>query len=201
MNKVGKTVGYNRMNGKDRKKQILRVAAGETGRASRIMLEVNALTGGRPGFISDPLLDTSTRRIVYAHCVASNRPFGPQGPANPFKILAHSEDRKGASVRSILPAGYMTRTLEIGLKRKEILFHQAKAVGNDLNDRVCRTKLVAEPIGDFEKLITFWDLWNGHRVMVYGDLKGRPGIHTASHYPDPDFPVRAKTHLQERTIK
>ena len=105
--------------------------------------------------------------------MASNRPFGPQGLANPFEILTHSEDRKGASVRSILPPGYLTSTLEIVPKRKQILFHQAKAKGNDPDDRACRTKLVAEPIGDFEKLFTFWDQWNWHRVTVYGDLKDR----------------------------
>ncbi len=46
----------------------------------------------RPGFISDPVLDTSTNRIIYAHCVAPNKVFGPQGPTNPFHIRSHAED-------------------------------------------------------------------------------------------------------------
>ena len=33
-----------------------------------------------------------------------------EGRANPFEILTHSEDRQGASVRSMLPVGYMTTT-------------------------------------------------------------------------------------------
>ncbi len=135
------------------------------------MVAGNVLTQGRPGYISDPVMDTSTRRIIYAHCVASNRVFGPGGPANPFQILTHSEDRQGASVRSILPAGYMTTTIEVSNDRKEILFHRAKAAGNDPDDRACRTKLVAEPVGDFEKLFTMWDKWGWHRVTFYGDLK------------------------------
>jgi len=132
---------------------------------------ITALTQGRPGYISDPVIDTAKRRIIYAHCVASNRVFGPQGPANPFHILTHSEDRQGASVRSILPPGYMTTTLEIRADRKEMLFHQAKAVGNDPDDRACRTKLCGEPVGDIEKLFTQWDQWGWHRVTFYGDLK------------------------------
>jgi hypothetical protein len=135
------------------------------------MVAGNVLTQGRPGYISDPVMDTSARRIIYAHCVASNRVFGPGGPANPFQILTHSEDRQGASVRSILPAGFMTTTIEVSNDRKEILFHRAKAVGNDPDDRACRTKLVAEPVGDFEKLFTMWDSWGWHRVTFYGDLK------------------------------
>jgi len=135
------------------------------------MVLFSALTGGRTGFISDPVIDVSKRQIIYAHCVASNRAFGPKGAANPFEILTHSEDRQGASVRSTLPAGYMTTTIEVKPDRKEILFHMAKAVGNDRNDRACRTKLCGEPVGDLEKLFTMWDQWGWHRVTAYGDLK------------------------------
>ena len=103
--------------------------------------------------------------------MASNRVFGPQGQANPFEILTHSEDRQGASVRSLMPAGYLTTTVECDQGRKEILFHQGKAVGNDPDDRACRTKLCAEPIGDLERLFTMWDQWGWHRVTFYGDLK------------------------------
>lgn len=135
------------------------------------MVAVGAMTEGRPGYISDPVLDTSMRRIIYAHCVASNRAFGPKGAVNPFQILTHSEDRQGASLRSILPTGFMTTSVEVSNEGKEILFHRAKAVANDPDDRACRTKLVAEPVGDFEKLFTMWDRWGWHRVTFYGDLK------------------------------
>jgi len=140
-------------------------------RSTATMVAGTLLSKGRPGYISDPVIDTSKRQIIYAHCVASNRAFGPGGPANPFEILTHSEDRQGASVRSILPAGYMTTTLELESSRKEILLHQARAVGNDPDDRACRTKLCAEPVGDLEKLFTMWDQWGWHRVTFYGDLK------------------------------
>ncbi len=140
-------------------------------RSTATMLIGMLLSRGRPGYISDPVLDTAKRQIIYAHCVAANRVFGPQGPANPFEILTHSEDRQGASARSLLPAGYLTTTLEFDAGRKQILFHQARAVGNDPDDRACRTKLSAEPLGDFEKLFREWDQWGWHRVTFYGDLK------------------------------
>jgi hypothetical protein len=140
-------------------------------RSAATMVTMNALTGGRPGYISDPVIDTADRRIIYAHCVASKKVFGPDGPANPFDILTHSEDRQGAAVRSIMPAGYMVTTLEVAPERQLILLHQGKTVGNSPDDRACRTKLVAEPIGDIEKLFGEWDQWGWHRVTVYGDLK------------------------------
>jgi hypothetical protein len=140
-------------------------------RSAATMVAMTTLTQGRPGYISDPVIDTAKRQIIYAHCVASNRAFGPQGRANPYQILTHSEDRQGASVRSILPTGYLTTTVEFEQSRKEVLLHQAKAVANDPDDRACRTKLAGEPVGDIEKLFTAWDQWGWHRVTYYGDLK------------------------------
>jgi hypothetical protein len=140
-------------------------------RSTASMILLTTLTQGRPGYISDPVIDTSRRQIIYAHCVASNKAFGPQGEANPFTIMTHSEDRQGASVRSILPLGYMTTTVQIDQDRREILFHQGKSIANDPDDRACRTKLAVEPVGDIEKLFTQWDQWGWHRVTCYGDLK------------------------------
>jgi hypothetical protein len=135
------------------------------------MVALKNLTGGRTGFISDPVMDIAQRQIIYAHCVASNRALGPAGEANPIEILTHSEDRQGASVRSLLPVGYMTTTIELAAFAKELLFHRGKAVANIIEDRACRTKLAVEPDGDFEKLFTQWDRFGWHRVTVYGDLK------------------------------
>ncbi|MEA3224494.1 MAG: hypothetical protein U9Q07_00980 [Planctomycetota bacterium] len=142
-------------------------------RSTATMLMIGALTDGRPSFISDPVIDTAKRQIIYAHCVAPNRMFGPDGPKNPFAIMTHSEDRQGASVRSILPLGYMTTTLEIRNPQKEILMHLGKAVDNDPDDRACRTKLGVDPVGDIEKLFSMWDHWGWHRVTCYGDIKER----------------------------
>jgi hypothetical protein len=144
-------------------------------RSTASMVAITALTGGRPGYISDPVIDTAKGQIIYAHCVASNRPFGPEGKTNDFEILTHSEDRQGASVRSLMPTGHMTTTLELGPEHQEILLHQAKVVDNDRDDRACRTKICAEPVGDLEKLFTQWDCYGWHRVTAYGDLK--EGVH------------------------
>lgn len=140
-------------------------------RSTAAMVAITTLTQGRPGYISDPVMDTAKREIIYAHCVAPTKVFGPSGPSNPYEILTHSEDRQGASLRSLLPVNYLTTSVQFEPRRKEILFHQAVAVGNDSNDRACRTKLRAQPTGDFEKLFGMWDVWGWHRVTFYGDLR------------------------------
>lgn len=133
------------------------------------MATMGALVG-RPGFISDPVMDTSKNQIIYAHCVAMTRPFGPEGKTNPFRIRDHSEDRKGAAIQSLLPPGYMTTTLEINPVAKQVLVHRAKSAGNNPSDMACRTKLEGIVKGDIEKLTEAWRMgW--HRVTFYGDLK------------------------------
>jgi hypothetical protein len=132
------------------------------------MLLMTYLTG-RPGYISDPVIDTSKNQIVYAHCVSTNKVYGPNGRANPYHIRDHSEDRKGASVRSLMPLGEMTTTLKFVPQEKAVVMHQGKTVDNIDEDRACRTKLAAE-VKNARKLAAEWTRgW--HRVTVYGDFR------------------------------
>jgi hypothetical protein len=139
-------------------------------RSTITMLAMRHLTG-RPGYISDPVIDTSKNQIIYAHCVAPNKVFGPEGPSNPYHIRNHSEDRQGAAVRSLMPLGYMTTTIETNVARKEMIMHQGKSVENIDDDMACRTKLAVEVKGDMDKLLSHWDRWGWHRVTFYGNLK------------------------------
>jgi len=132
---------------------------------------------GRPGYISDPVIDTSFNRIIYAHCVAPTKVFGPSGNTNPYDIRSHSEDRKGAAVRSLMPLGEIVTTLKFNPVRKEVIIHQAKTVENIDEDKACRTKLAAE-VRDVDKLLGEWDRWGWHRVTFYGDHK--QAVETAS---------------------
>jgi len=134
---------------------------------------------GRPGFISDPVIDTAKNQIIYAHCVASTKVYGPEGPSNPYHIRDHSEDRKGASIRSLMPLGEMTTTIQFDHNKKQVIFHQGISVENVDEDKACRTKLAVEVKGDIYKLLDYWDLWGWHRVTFYGDLK-RPVHNIAS---------------------
>lgn len=138
--------------------------------STTMMLLAGYLTG-RPGYISDPVIDTSQNKIIYAHCVAPTKVFGPDGPANPYRIRNHSEDRKGAAIQSILPAGEIVTSFELNTESGEMVLHQAITTGNVEEDKACRTKLAAEPVGNINRLLLEWDRFGWHRVTVYGDLK------------------------------
>jgi len=82
-------------------------------------------------------------------------------------------------VRSLMPLGEMTTTLEFNPDSRKVIIHQGKTVANIDEDKACRTKLAAEPKGDINKLLKFWDQWGWHRVTFYGDLK-RPVEHVSA---------------------
>ncbi|UCF43251.1 MAG: hypothetical protein JSV99_11880 [Planctomycetota bacterium] len=155
------------------------VGACEADTISTITMLIMTYLVSRPGYISDPVIDTSKNQVIYAHCVAPNKVFGPEGAANPYHIRNHSEDRKGAAVRSLLPLGEMTTTVQFDLRKKQVLFHQGKTVANIDEDKACRTKLAAEVKGDIDKLFNHWDKWGWHRVTYYGDLE-QPVRHIAA---------------------
>ena len=143
----------------------------EADQRSAITKLLMSYLAGRPGFISDPVIDTAKNQIIYAHCVAPTKVFGPEGTSNPFHIRSHSEDRKGACNRSLLPLGEMTTTIQFDHRKKQVILHQGKSVANIDEDKACRTKLAVEVEGDIFKLLNYWDEWGWHRVTFFGDLK------------------------------
>ncbi len=135
------------------------------------MLAFTALTKGRMGFVSDPVIDMPNRVISYAHCVSTRRFFGPNGPKAPYEILTHSEDRKGASVRAYAPIGQPVTTVKMMPLVRKIALHTGITVANDLDDRACRTKIVARVTGDYSKIEAAWQTFGWHRVTFLGDFK------------------------------
>ena len=135
------------------------------------MLMARVLTG-RAGFVSDPTIDTSKNQIVYAHCVATTKPFGPRSDPNEYRIRTlHNRDPLGACAESMLPANYMTTTFRTNVSRKQMVIHQAKALGPLDSEKGCRTKLIGEVCGDSYKMLDNWMDFGWHRVTVYGDVK------------------------------
>ena len=98
--------------------------------------------------------------------------FGPEGPANGYRIRTlHNRDPRGACSESLMPGNYMTTSFRVNVERKQLVLHQAKALGTLDSEHGCRTKLVAEICGDIEKLFYHWDRFGWHRITVYGDVK------------------------------
>ena len=103
--------------------------------------------------------------------MSTRRFFGPTGPEAQFEILTHSEDRKGASVRSFAPVGEPVTTVLLNPWLREITLHTGVVTMNDLDDRACRTKIVARVTGDYSKMELTWISHGWHRVTFMGDFR------------------------------
>jgi len=126
---------------------------------------------GRPAYVSDPVIDTASNQIVYAHCVATNRVFGADGPSNPFIIRSHAEDGKGASVQSLMPLGETVTSIKINPRERAFAVHNARTIANVCDDKGCRTKLAAELDARHVMENYHFDLFSWHRVTCYGDYR------------------------------
>jgi len=126
---------------------------------------------GRPGYVSDPVIDTATDQIIYTHCVATNKVYGPDGLSNPYIIRSHAEDQKGASIQSIMPLGEKVTTIKVSSINKAFSIHTGKTVANVNDEKACRTKLAAEV--DAEKILNnyHFEIFSWHRVTFYGDYR------------------------------
>ena len=122
---------------------------------------------GRYGFVSDPVIDTSSNQIIYAHCVSCRKLFGEQDKRLcKYYIRSHAEDKKGAAVQVIFPANEQLTTVNINNVDKTACIHSAVSVGNYGGDAGCRSKLAA--LCKSEEILNNW-MPQWHRVTIFGN--------------------------------
>jgi len=121
---------------------------------------------GKPGFVSDPVIDLSNSTIIHAHCVAATQMLGPGTAASPYHIRSHMEDARGASLMVKMPVGRKVSMARL-LGADKMLFSTGDAVDSPFVDRGCRTKLTVK----VENIDKFTENWSSglHRVIFYGD--------------------------------
>ena len=129
---------------------------------------------GRPGFISDPVINQSDGTITYAHCVAPTKVYGPLGPNAPYIIRSHAEDQKGAALQVLYPVGEHITTFKVNVLEKAFAIHSGIIVANSDEPKACRTKVVAK--ADTDTILERWNMeanFHWHRVSVVGDYRER----------------------------
>jgi L-fucose isomerase-like protein len=150
---------------------------------------------GRPGFMSDPVIDESTNRIIFAHCTASTRFLGYKQKPFPFWFRSHTESWRDVGIETEMKQkGEVTVLRLLGtIKSKSfcwpvvnvynkfegynLLAYKAKTaeINKDIKDKEkrklewgCRTKVTLEL--PEEELRKFKENFYGHhRIILYGD--------------------------------
>jgi L-fucose isomerase-like protein len=126
---------------------------------------------GRPGFISDPTVDSSKGSIILAHCMGTPKMAGPGAPAAPYKIRTVMERREGVVPQVEMRVGQKV-TQALLADMDTLRYFTGEIIESPVGleaDRGCRTKIDVRVDGDIAKL---WQNWTAglHRQTVYGDV-------------------------------
>jgi hypothetical protein len=143
------------------------------------MMMFNFATG-RPGFITDPVMDMATNSVIHAHCVSATKMDGPQSERLPFIIRSHLEDERGAALKVIVDRDINREVTWVKLAHNDTILVATGIIREDFDSGIqgCRTKIVAEVTSSTARELL--RKWGGnvlgrdvmtllHRVLFYGN--------------------------------
>ena len=142
------------------------VGACEADMRSTLTMLIFGYAFGIPGFISDPVFDTSTDTVIHAHCVSATKMDGPKGPRCPYIIRSHMEDNKGAALQVKHRIGELITAAKLA-DLETMLISTGTITGNPDTDRGCRTKITTR-VTDAREILDNYSA-GLHRVIFYGD--------------------------------
>jgi hypothetical protein len=155
------------------------VGACEADMDSTLVMMMFLFAMNRPGFITDPVIDTATNSVLHAHCVSATKMAGPQSKRLPFIIRSHLEDQKGASLKVIVDRDINSDVTWVKLAHNDTLLVTTGILRKDYDSGIqgCRTKMVAEVTScTARELLGNWGanilgkdpMTLLHRVLFYG---------------------------------
>jgi hypothetical protein len=130
---------------------------------------------GVPGFITDPVVDTSKNALIHFHCTSATKMDGPDGERLPFTIRTQSDSERGVSLDVEYRIGQpVTCAKFINLDTMLISTGTVFDVTHD--ELGCRTQFWTE-VADARTMFSDWgaDVLKGgvmallHRAVFYGD--------------------------------
>jgi len=130
---------------------------------------------GVPGFISDPLFDTSRNAVIHAHCTSTTKLDGPTGQRAPFLIRTQCDSNQGVSLEVQMRVGQEITCAKLA-NLDTMLISVGKIIElTDFHDRGCRTQITTQ-VANAGKMVANWgsgvlgdDMMTLlHRLVFYG---------------------------------
>jgi hypothetical protein len=152
------------------------VGACEGDMDSTLTMLLFAYAVGVPGFISDPLFDTSRSALIHAHCTATTKLDGPTGTRAPFLIRTQCDSNQGVSLEVQMRVGQEITCAKL-VHLDTMLISTGKIVElTDFHDRGCRTQITTA-VANTKSMVHNWgggvlgdDMMTLlHRVVFYGN--------------------------------
>ena len=128
-----------------------------------------------PGFISDPVVDTSKNALVHFHCTSATKMDGAGGPRLPFVIRNQTDTGGGVALEVEHRVGQPVTCAKL-VNLDTMLFVPGKIIETSTSPNACRTQF-AQTAPDAQRLFLNWgaDVIKGdtmtllHRAVFYGD--------------------------------
>jgi len=152
------------------------VGACEGDMDSTLTMLIFAYAFGVPGFISDPLFDTSKNAVIHAHCTSTTKLDGPSGERAPFIIRTQCDTNRGVSLEVQMRVGQQITCAKL-VNLDTVLISTGKIIERtDFYDRGCRTQITTQ-VANAREMAHNWgsgilgdDMMTLlHRVVFYGD--------------------------------
>jgi hypothetical protein len=151
------------------------VGACEGDTDSTLTMLIFAYAFGIPGFISDPVIDTSTNALIHFHCTSATKMDGPNGKRLPFTIRTQSDSERGVSLEVENRIGQVVTCAKL-IDLDKMLISTGKIFKITHDELGCRTQFWTE-VADARKMFHNWGggvLKGGvmtllHRDIFYGD--------------------------------
>ncbi len=134
-------------------------------KSSMTHLIFQSLTG-KPGFVSDPVIDLSQNAVIHAHCVSPIKMDGPHGEQSPYIIRNHLEDAQGVSLYVRMRIGQPISMARL-IGQDIMLFSTGEIIDTPYVERGCRTKITTR-VKNAQKILENYSC-GLHRVIFYGD--------------------------------
>jgi hypothetical protein len=153
-------LGFSRLNSSGH------VGACEGDVESTITMLIFQYMAGKPGFITDPVIDTGKGTVIHAHCVAPVAMDGVGGREEPYVLRSHMEDDKGAVVQVTMRVGQKITMAKL-VGSDMMLLSTGEITDTPVSERGCRTQITTR-VKDPQRLLEQYR--HGlHRVIFYGD--------------------------------
>jgi hypothetical protein len=151
------------------------VGACEGDMDSTLTMLIFSYAFGVPGFISDPVLDTSQNALIHFHCTSATRMDGPGSQRLPFIIRNQSDTEKGVSLDVQNRIGQVVTCAKL-VNLDTMLVSTGRTFKVTHDELGCRTQFWTE-VADARKMFHNWGagvIKGGvmtllHRVVFYGD--------------------------------
>jgi hypothetical protein len=130
---------------------------------------------GLPGFITDPVFDTSNSALIHFHCTCATKMDGPTGKRLPFTIRTQSDSERGVSLDVEQRIGQPVTCAKF-INNDTMLISTGKIFKITHDELGCRTQFWTE-VEDARSMFLNWGggvLQGGtmtllHRVVFYGN--------------------------------